>query len=69
MIPNGNCRHCSKSGRVVDQKNVSIRHDYVVRELILRYDFGDELRMYFILGLGRGPRKNLVETTMQIDLT
>jgi hypothetical protein len=45
MVKNGNCHYSAESGRIVDKKQISIRHDYVMSELILRNDFRDQLGM------------------------
>ena len=45
MIPHGNCRDASKSGRIVNEdKAVAPRHDYIMREFILNDDFIDNRR-------------------------
>jgi hypothetical protein len=68
FAPDGNCRHGSQSGRVVYKKEISIRHDYVMRELVLSYYFRDVLRMDFVIWLCRGPCENLVKAGVAIDL-
>ena len=68
IFPNGNCRHCSQSGSIVNQKHVFIRDDNVVCKLILGYYFGNDLWMDIARRLRRCPRKSFTKRTVLIDL-
>jgi hypothetical protein len=43
LVPNGNCRHGSQSGGIVNQKYAFVRNNYIVSELVLSYHFGDHM--------------------------
>ena len=67
LVPNGDRRHCSKSGRVVYKKYVSIRNDDIMRELVLCHDFRNKLRMNLFFRLRRSPREHVLKPGMLID--
>ena len=68
LIPNGDRRYRSQSGRVIHKKHVSVGHNYIMRELVLCYNFGNSLRMDLTFRLLRGPGQNIAQTFMVIDL-
>ena len=68
LVPYGDRRNRTQSGRVINQKDVSIRNDHIMRELILSDHFCNDLWMYSIFRFGRGPSKDLIQSGMHIDL-
>lgn len=67
-VPNGNCRYSPKSGRIVNQKYISIRNYDIMSKLVLSYHFSNVMRVDFILWLLSHPREDLVKAGMAIDL-
>lgn len=45
FVPDGNCRHCTQSGGVVNEEDVFIRNNYIVRKFVLGDHFSYGLRM------------------------
>jgi len=68
VVPNGNCRYRSKSGRVVNEKYILIGNYYVVGKFILCYHFGYKLRVNLVLRFGCCPSKYLIQPTVHINL-
>ena len=50
FIPDDNCRHGSQSGSVVNEEDIFVRYDDVVREFVLRHHLGNDMRMEQVLG-------------------
>lgn len=67
VVPDGDRRHSTESGSVVNQKHTSVRNNNIVCIFVLTYDLGNKLRMHFALRFCCGPHKNLIETSMTID--
>lgn len=68
FVPNGDRRYCPKSGGIVNEKDVSIRHDHVMRVLILGDHLGYNLRMNFVSGLGRRPCDHGIQAFVSFEL-
>jgi hypothetical protein len=68
LIPDGDRRHGTESGGVVNEKNVLVRDDYVVGEFVLSDHFRDDVRMNFVFGFERGPSEHVVEAVVAVDL-
>jgi hypothetical protein len=68
LVPDGDRRHGSESGSVVNEKYTAIRHDHIMRKLVLRDYFGDELRMHVIIWFRCNPSKNLAKSMVRFDL-
>ena len=68
FVPNGNCRHGAESGRVINQKHISVRHDYVVGKLILRDNFGDVPWVHFVLGFSSSPLQYIAKASLTFYL-
>ena len=43
-VEDGNCRDRAESGCIINQKQIFVRYDDVVREFILRHDLRHDLR-------------------------
>ena len=68
LIPDGDRRHGSKSGRVVNEKDIATGNDNVVGKLVLGYDLRHDLRMNFTFRLTRGPGEHVAEPFVAADL-
>ena len=49
FVPDGNCRHSSQSGSIINQKHIFVRNNNVVSEFVLRDHLGDKLSMNITL--------------------
>ena len=67
LVPDGDRRHCPKSGGVIYKEHISIWDDHVMRKLILGHYLCNELRMYISFRLRRSPREYLIQPGMLID--
>ncbi len=67
LVPNGDRRHGTESGSVVNQKHVAIWNDDVVGVLVLGDNFGNGLRMHFAFRLRRYPSEHVREAAVIID--
>ena len=68
MVPNGNCRHGSESGGVVNEEYVLKRHNDVMSEFVLSDDFCNDLRVNISLRFHRRPSQYIIETPVTADL-
>jgi len=69
FVPDGDRRHGSESGCVVNQKDIAIRNDDVVCEFILREHLSNRPRMHVGFRLCRRPRENVRQAFMTGDLS
>ena len=58
FVPDGDRRHCPKSGRIVYQEHVPISNDHVMSIFILGHYFCDDLGMDLIFRFNGRPGKN-----------
>ena len=68
LVPDGDRRHGSESGGVVNEENILVGDDYVVCVFVLGDDLRDYVRVKIAFRLGRGPGEHFVESGMAIDL-
>jgi hypothetical protein len=68
FVPNGNCRHGAESSGVINQKHISVRHDYVVGEFILGDYLSDVARVDFVLRFSSSPLQHFLESGMALYL-
>jgi len=66
-VPNGDRRHGSESGGVVNEKDIAIWNDHVVSELILRDHLSHDLRMNIGFRLRRRPSENFRQPLVARD--
>jgi hypothetical protein len=45
FVPDSDRRHCSQSGRVINQKNAFVWNDNVVSEFVLGDNLGNDVRV------------------------
>jgi len=70
MIPNGNCRDCSQSRRVIHEHELIAPGDnHIVRELILYHNFRDNLRDEGSFGFSQSPIHYVLQSPLLENLS
>lgn len=69
MVPDGDRRHGSESGRIINKKYLFKRHDYVMCEFVLRDHFRNDLPMNEFFGFRRSPRQHICQAFVALDLS
>ena len=68
LVPDGDRRHGSQSRGVVNEEDIAIGNDHIVREFILRDHLGNDLGMDICFRLSCSPRENLAQPFTTGDL-